>query len=126
MIQQVTHNIKVSVQSQFKGLYFKGGQQFHNFAYTISIENLSEKTVQLISRYWVIKDALNKTEIVQGRGVIGQQPILKPGELHTYSSGCLLVAPIGSMEGYYVMQTDEKKLEVSIPKFKLSAPFAMS
>lgn len=126
MIQQVTHNIKVSVQTQFKGLYFRRGQQYHNFSYTISIENLSEKTVQLISRYWVIKDALNKTEIVQGRGVIGLQPILKPGELHTYSSGCLLVAPIGSMEGYYVMQTDEKKLEVSIPKFKLSAPFAMS
>src|SRR5210317_1805427 len=126
MFHQVTHNIKVSVNTQFKGLYFGGKQPYHNFSYTITIENLSEHTVQLISRYWLIRDALNKIEIVKGLGVIGEQPILKPGEIHQYSSGCLLIAPIGSMEGHYIMRMTEKELQVNIPNFRLNAPFAIN
>lgn len=98
------------------------------FGYLITIENQSKDSVQLTSRFWRIKDALNKTEIVQGEGVIGKKPVLKPGESHTYSSGCLLTSPFGAMRGYYNMInfTSSKKFKVTIPSFKLSAPFALN
>ncbi len=98
------------------------------FGYLITIENQSKDSVQLTSRFWKIKDALNKTEIVQGEGVIGKKPVLKPGESHSYSSGCLLTSPFGAMRGYYNMInfTSSKKFKVTIPSFKLSAPFALN
>lgn len=98
------------------------------FGYQITIENQSKDSVQLTSRFWKIKDALNHTEIVQGEGVIGKKPVLKPGESHTYNSGCLLNSPFGSMRGHYNMInfSNSKKFKVSIPSFKLSAPFALN
>lgn len=128
MIQQVTSGIKISVETSFEGTFYKNYKIHYAFGYRITIENQSKDSVQLTSRFWNIKDALNKTEIVQGEGVIGKKPILKPGESHTYSSGCLLTAPFGSMSGYYNMInfTSSKKFRVSIPVFKLSAPFALN
>lgn len=79
-----------------------------------------------MSRCWYIKDALNVTEIVEGDGVIGEQPIIPPHGKHTYKSGCLLISPVGSMKGYYVMKSDLETFRVGIPLFKLSAPFAMN
>ena len=71
---------------------------------------------------------LNNIEIIEGEGVIGKKPVLKPGESHTYSSGCLLTSPFGAMQGYYSMVnfTTTKKFNVTIPTFKLSAPFAIN
>ena len=107
-------------------MFYKNHELNFAFGYQISIENQGNTTVQLISRYWTIKDSLNETEIVQGEGVIGKQPILKPGETHTYQSGCLLHSPFGSMSGYYTMQDSGKKFKVKIPNFKLFAPYAVN
>ncbi|MEP6260932.1 MAG: Co2+/Mg2+ efflux protein ApaG [Gillisia sp.] len=128
MVQQVTSGIKISVETSFEGSFYKNHKMTFAFGYQITIENQSKDSVQLTSRFWRIKDALNNTEIVQGEGVIGQKPVLKPGESHTYNSGCLLTSPFGSMRGYYNMInfTSSRKFKVSIPSFKLSAPFALN
>ena len=128
MIQQVTSGIKISVETTFEGTFYKNYKIHFAYGYLITIENQSKDSVQLTSRFWRIKDALNKTEIVQGEGVIGKKPVLKPGESHSYSSGCLLTSPFGAMRGYYNMInfTSAKKFKVSIPSFKLSAPFALN
>ena len=128
MVQKVTCGIKISVETNFEGTFYKNYKIHFAFGYKITIENQSKDSVQLTSRFWNIKDALKDTEIVQGEGVIGKKPVLKPGESHTYNSGCLLSAPFGSMSGYYDMVnfTTSKKFKVTIPSFKLSAPFALN
>lgn len=128
MIHQVTSGIKISVETNFEGTFYKNYKIHFAFGYKITIENQSKDSVQLTSRFWNIKDALNNTEIVQGEGVIGKKPVLKPGESHSYSSGCLLTAPFGAMSGHYNMInfTSSKKFKVTIPSFKLCAPFALN
>lgn len=128
MVQKITCGIKISVDTNFEGTFYKNYKIHFAFGYKITIENQSKDSVQLTSRFWTIKDALKDTEIVQGEGVIGRKPVLKPGESHTYNSGCLLSAPFGSMSGYYNMVnfTTSKKFKVAIPSFKLSAPFALN
>ncbi|MEM6687657.1 MAG: Co2+/Mg2+ efflux protein ApaG [Bacteroidota bacterium] len=128
MIQQVTRGIKISVETSFEGTFFKNYKMHFAFGYQITIENQSKDSVQLTSRHWQIFDALNNVEIVDGEGVIGKKPVLKPGESHTYQSGCLLASPIGAMRGHYNMVnfTTTKKFRVFIPTFKLSAPFALN
>ncbi len=128
MIQQVTRGIKISIETNFEGTFYKNYRVHFAFGYRITIENQSKDSVQLTSRFWRIKDALNKTEIVEGEGVIGKKPVLKPGESHTYKSGCLLTSPFGAMSGFYSMInfTSTRKFRVSIPSFKLSAPFALN
>lgn len=128
MIQQITRGIKISVETNFEGTFYKNYRIHFAFGYKITIENQSKDSVQLTSRFWKIKDALNKTEIVEGEGVIGKKPVLKPGESHTYKSGCLLTSPFGAMSGFYNMInfTSTRKFKVVIPSFKLSAPFALN
>lgn len=126
MVQQVTHNIKVSVKTNFEGVFPEGTAHQYAFSYTVTIENQGQHAVQLKSRFWRIKDALHPTEVVSGEGVIGEQPIIEPGNLHQYSSGCVLASPLGSMQGYYLMKTSFETLEIKIPFFKLSAPFALN
>ena len=128
MVQQITKGIKISVANRFEGTMYQDHKKTYAFSYTITIENQSEYIVQLISRKWIIKDALNQTEKVEGDGVIGVQPVLQPGEAHTYSSGCLLQAPVGSMQGHYTMTNIETgtQFNVSIPMFKLNAAFALN
>ncbi|RNC84326.1 MAG: Co2+/Mg2+ efflux protein ApaG [Winogradskyella sp.] len=128
MVQQVTSGIKISVETDFEGTFYKNYKMNFAFTYKITIENQGKDVVQLNSRYWKIKDALNNIEIVRGDGVIGQKPILQPGESHTYNSGCLLTSPFGSMQGHYNMInfSNSKKFKVYIPSFKLSAPFSLN
>ncbi|MCW8981756.1 MAG: Co2+/Mg2+ efflux protein ApaG [Altibacter sp.] len=128
MVQQVTQGIKVSVETSFEGTFYKNYKIYYAFGYTITIENQSKDVVQLTARHWKIKDALNDLEIVEGEGVIGKKPVLQPGTLHSYSSGCLLLSPFGAMHGYYAMVnfSSTRKFRVAIPSFKLSAPFAMN
>lgn len=128
MVQQITRGIKISVDTTFEGTFYKNHKIHFAFGYRITIENQSKDSVQLTSRYWEIKDALNNTEIVEGEGVIGKKPVLKPGESHTYNSGCLLSSPFGAMKGHYNMVnfTSTRKFQVMIPGFKLSAPFALN
>ena len=128
MVQQVTQGIKISVETNFEGTFYKNYKVHFAFGYKVTIENESKDSVQLNSRNWRILDALNNIEIVDGEGVIGKKPVLKPGESHTYNSGCLLTSPFGAMQGHYNMVnfTTTKMFKVTIPTFKLSAVFAMN
>jgi ApaG protein len=128
MVQQITRGIKISVDTTFEGTFYKNYKIHFAFGYQITIENQSKDSVQLTSRFWEIKDALNNTEIVEGEGIIGKKPVLKPGESHTYNSGCLLSSPFGAMKGHYNMVnfTSTRKFQVMIPDFKLSTPFALN
>ena len=128
MVQQVTCGIKISITTTYEGSFYKNYKIQYAFGYTITIENQSKYAVQLYARYWEILDALNNTETVNGEGVIGKQPILEPGELYTYTSGCLLASPFGAMQGHYKMVNfyTTEPFKVIIPTFKLSAPFAIN
>ena len=128
MFTQVTKGIKVSVQTTFEGTFFKNYKMHYAFGYTITIENQSKDTVQLIARHWDIFDALKEMETIDGEGVIGRKPVIKPGKSHTCSSGCLLASPIGAMNGHYEMVnfTTSEEFEVDIPTFKFAAPFAIN
>lgn len=93
------------------------------WAYAVEIENRSERTVQLLSRHWIITDALGRVEEVAGPGVVGEQPILKPGEIHAYASGCPLPTSSGSMVGSYRMLLDDgDTFDAAIPAFSLDLP----
>ncbi len=128
MVQQVTRGIKISIATKFNSTFYKNYKMHYAFNYTVTIENQSKDTVQLLSRHWQITDALNNVEVVEGEGVIGKKPVLKPGSKYTYNSGCLLISPFGSMKGFYNMInfTTTQKFKVTIPSFKLSAPFAIN
>ena len=93
------------------------------FAYTITIENLSDVAARLLSRHWVITDANGKVQEVTGDGVVGEQPHLNPGESFRYSSGAVLETPVGAMQGSYRMEADNgTNFEASIPPFTLAVP----
>lgn len=128
MVSQITRGIKISVSTSFEGTYFKNYKLHFAFSYHITIENHSKDSVQLMSRHWEIYDALNNLEVVDGEGVIGKKPVIKPGENHTYSSGCLLSSPFGAMCGHFNMInfTTTRNFRVIVPSFKLSAPFALN
>ncbi|UGS23251.1 Co2+/Mg2+ efflux protein ApaG [Flavobacterium channae] len=128
MVSQITKGIKISVLTSFEGTYFKNYKIHFAFNYHVTIENQSKDSVQLTTRHWEIYDALNTLEVVDGEGVIGKKPVIKPGERYTYSSGCLLSSPIGAMKGYFNMVnfTSTRSFRVIIPTFKLSAPFAIN
>uniref|UniRef100_UPI00404B1E66 Co2+/Mg2+ efflux protein ApaG n=1 Tax=Flavobacterium sp. TaxID=239 RepID=UPI00404B1E66 len=128
MVSQITKGIKISVLTSFEGTYFKNYKIHFAFSYRVTIENQSKDSVQLTTRHWEIYDALNNLEVVDGEGVIGKKPVIKPGESYTYSSGCLLSSPIGAMKGYFNMVnfTSTRSFRVVIPSFKLSAPSAIS
>jgi ApaG protein len=128
MVTQITRGIKISVNTSFEGTYFKNYKMHFAFSYEITIENSSKDTVQLITRHWEIFDSLNDLEIVDGEGVIGKKPVLKPGESHTYSSGCLLSSPHGTMKGFFNMInfTTTRNFRVVVPAFRLSAPYALN
>jgi len=128
MVSQITRGIKISVSTSFEGTYFKNYKLHFAYSYHITIENHSKDSVQLMSRHWEIFDALNNLEVVDGEGVIGKKPVIKPGENHTYSSGCLLSSPFGAMSGHFNMInfTTTRNFRVIVPSFKLSAPFALN
>lgn len=128
MIQQVTRGIKISVETAYEGSFLKDNILHYAFTYEIEIENQSKSAVQLLTRHWKIIEALNKTQYVNGNGVVGKKPVINPGEIHRYKSGCLLSSAIGAMKGAYIMIdfTSTKKFNVEIPPFKLSAPFVLN
>ena len=93
------------------------------FSYTVTIVNSGAVSAQLIARHWVITDAMGHTEEVRGLGVVGNQPLLKPGESFEYTSGCVLDTPVGTMGGSYQMVADDgSPFEAEIPEFVLAMP----
>lgn len=93
------------------------------WAYQVEIVNLTGGPVQLMARRWTITDAFGRVEEVRGPGVVGEQPVIEPGDSYAYASGCPLAAPSGSMEGAYFMQDAEGRIfEAAIPAFSLDVP----
>ena len=128
MIQQITKGIKVSVSTKFEGDFIKKNTVNYAFSYTIKIENHSKDTVQLLTRHWKIIESYHKTQFINGYGVLGENPVVKPGEFHKYSSGCLITSSIGLMSGVYTMInfSNTNKFSVKIPSIKLNVPFILN
>ena len=125
MVSAITQGVRVSVETEYQPDYSSPRQYHYVFTYRVTIENNSEYTVQLLNRHWYIHDAGNVMREVEGEGVIGQQPILEPGHVHQYVSGCNLKSGIGKMLGTYEMEriVDGKVLKVAIPEFTMIVPF---
>lgn len=114
------YQFRVEVEPRFLPEQSAPSQGIYSFAYTITITNTGEVPAQLISRHWVIGNAAGEVEEVKGLGVVGQQPLLKPGEAFQYTSGCRLRTPSGSMEGnYFFVAEDGERFDVQIPPFML-------
>jgi ApaG protein len=128
MVAQITDGVKVSVETTYQPEYSNPANEHFMFAYKIRIENLSHYSVQLISRHWNIFDSNGTQREVEGEGVVGQQPIIEPGGMHEYVSGCNLQTDMGTMHGSYEMRrlVDDEALTVLIPKFSLIAPFKLN
>jgi ApaG protein len=94
----------------------------HVWSYHVRVENGASEPVQLLARHWVITDADGHAETVAGAGVIGQQPVIQPGDAFDYMSGCPLTTPSGTMHGHYVMRGEAGLFEVTIPPFALEHP----
>ncbi len=125
MATLTTKGIKISVETAYHVGYSQPRAQKYFFAYRITIENQSEHTVQLISRYWKITNGNGSIREVEGAGVIGEQPVLAPGDVHQYDSGCPFVTDMGKMSGYYNMVNTDLKtaFKVYVPEFVMVAPF---
>jgi ApaG protein len=122
--EAVTDGLRVRVEARYAPELSEPGQWF--FLYTIHISNESHETCQLVSRRWLIRDATGRVQEVQGPGVVGEQPVLEPGESFEYTSGCPLDTPFGSMEGTYQMVTEEgEAFDAEIARFELREPGAI-
>lgn len=128
MITETTNGVKISVEVQYQPGYSSPVQYHYVFTYKIKIENNSEYTVQLLKRKWDIFDSNGSIKEVEGDGVVGQQPILEPGDLHEYVSGCNLKTDIGKMKGTYLFerQMDGQIFEVIIPQFVMFTPWRLN
>jgi ApaG protein len=123
MVSAITKGIQVSVETTYQPDFSNPQQHHYVFTYKVRIENKSNHTVQLLRRRWEIFDATESRKIVEGDGVVGQQPILEPGETHTYVSGCNLKSGMGKMRGSFTLEKlrDGQLWEVVIPEFQLIA-----
>ena len=128
MVTKITDGVKVSVTTEYQKDYSNPVEYHCVFTYKIQIENYSDHTVQLLSRHWLISDALGERREVKGEGVVGQQPIIEPGGMHEYISGCNLKSGIGKMVGLYMMERiiDGKRFVVNIPEFIMIVPYRLN
>ncbi len=121
--EAVTRGIRVQVDPHFDPRRSKPSASHWFFLYTVTIENLGDETVQLLTRHWIITDGNAQVEEVRGPGVVGEQPVLAPGESFQYTSGCPLTTDVGKMEGSYQMVTTSgERFDVVIAPFTLCTP----
>lgn len=125
IVTATTHGIKVCVETQYQPEYSSPSQNHFVFTYRIIIENHSESTIKLLRRHWYIHDAVSEMREIEGDGVVGQQPVIEPGDKHEYVSGCNLSSGYGKMYGSYLMEkvTDGKEFMVAIPEFNMIVPY---
>lgn len=124
--EAVTRNIRVSVQARYVEARSRPEEGLWFFAYRVQLENLGAETVQLLSRHWVITDADGRVEEVRGPGVVGEQPVLGPGDIFHYTSACPLPTPFGTMHGSYQMITAEgDRFDAEIAPFSLILPHSL-
>ena len=123
MAQEKHYDISVGTTTQYVAEQSDESADKYVFAYTITIRNTGNASAQLISRHWVITDARNQVQEVRGLGVVGAQPLLKPGENFEYTSGTALATPVGTMRGSYQMVAEDgTQFDAAIPEFTLSVP----
>ena len=124
MISQITKGVKITVRTVFQPELSRPETRHFLFTYKIFIENKSEYTVQLLRRRWNIFDSNGEHRVVEGEGVVGQQPVIAPNEIYEYESACNLNTDMGKMKGIYQMMriVDKENFYVEIPEFKLIAP----
>jgi ApaG protein len=123
MYSKTTLGIEITVEPEFMADRSEPDAGRWFWAYTIRIQNHGSRTAQLMRRYWRITDANGRLEEVKGPGVVGEQPILGPGESFSYTSGCPLPTPSGIMEGSYLfVDAEGKSFDVEIPAFSLDSP----
>lgn len=124
--EAVTNNVRVEVESQYMPERSQPFQSEWFFAYTVRITNEGAETVQLLSRHWIITDATGHVEEVKGPGVVGEQPVLAPGESFEYTSSCALKTSTGIMRGTYQMVTEAgDQFDVEIAPFALHEPYTV-
>ena len=123
MAEEKKYLIDVQTAPQFLPDQSDPDNDRYVFAYTITIKNIGSVPAQLISRHWIITDANNAVQEVRGLGVVGEQPLLKPGESFEYTSGTALATPVGTMKGTYQMTAEDGvQFEAEIPEFTLAIP----
>lgn len=121
-----TRGLRIDVEARYAPEHSKPGQSLWFFLYTVRITNEGAETCQLLSRHWIIRNATGKVQEVKGPGVVGEQPVLDPGESFEYTSGCPLDTPLGTMEGTYDMVTRAgERFEAEIARFALRQPQAL-
>lgn len=128
MISKISDGVQISIETFYQSDYSNPGNNEFMFAYRITIENHNSFTVQLLRRHWHIFDSNGEYKEVEGEGVVGQQPILLPGDHFQYVSGCNLKTEMGKMSGVYTMENQDNKqtFEVKIPPFEMIVPFKMN
>lgn len=123
MAESKKYEIEVRVNAQYLVEQSDPAADRYVFAYNIDIRNTGTVAVQLISRHWIITDAEGKVQEVQGAGVVGEQPVLQPGQQFEYTSGCTIETPVGTMKGSYQMVTgDGARFDAPIAEFTLAMP----
>ena len=123
MYSKTTKKINITVKPYYLEDQSEPEDQHYVWAYKVTINNQSKETVQLKNRYWKITDSVGNIREVKGAGVIGEQPVLRPGEKYEYTSGAPLNTPSGFMGGYYEMtHNNGNQFEVEIPLFSLDSP----
>ncbi|RME21652.1 MAG: Co2+/Mg2+ efflux protein ApaG [Deltaproteobacteria bacterium] len=123
----VTRDIRVQVRPRYLPERSAPDRGLWVHAYEVTIRNDSDVAIQLMSRHWIITDARGVQEHVRGPGVVGQQPIIRPGETYTYTSGCPLRTALGSMHGsYQVVDAEGEHFDVEIAPFTLAEPYALN
>jgi ApaG protein len=124
--EAITNNVRVEVESQYVPQRSQPFQSRWFFSYTVRITNEGDQTVQLLSRHWIITNASGHTEEVNGPGVVGEQPVLGPGETFQYTSACTLETSSGLMRGTYQMVTEDgQHFDVEIAPFALREPYTV-
>jgi ApaG protein len=127
MSDMTTRGIRVQAQSFYDEERSSPSENYYFFAYKVTISNVGEESAQLVSREWIITDGNGETQRVQGPGVVGEQPVLAPGEAFEYTSFCPLAPPVGSMHGSYLMVlTNGERFAAEIAPFSLSVPHAVN
>jgi ApaG protein len=124
MYEKTTRAITISVRPFYLDEQSEPDEEHYVWAYRVSIENSGEETVQLLNRHWRITDKLGRLQEVKGSGVVGEQPVLNPGDSFEYTSGTPLQTPSGIMVGTYEMESAEgERFDVEIPAFSLDSPY---
>jgi ApaG protein len=124
MVKISTHNIEISVEVKYWPQHSMPKENHYFFVYFITIKNKSDYAVRLLRRHWDIFDSIGDKRVVDGEGVVGETPVIEPGEKFEYNSGCNLTSELGTMKGHYtlVKLMDGKEFNVEIPQFDLVVP----